>query len=424
MNRRPVPFSVPVPLLPAVLALLGACDASSGPATTIVIDSAGVEVVTSDPLNSDAVCSLGAEPIFRVGDNENDEAHWFSYIRGVGRLSDGSVAVVDRTSAEIRIFDETGRHLRSMGRPGEGPGEFNDAWKLWILPGDTLWVGDYRPWRYQVFSASGDWVRTARLDPVYPNPSDRGGVLDNGLSINTTERRSSRRDDFSTPDTLVVELHDADGRMMGTLARLPTSPIGRIQISERAGLVRRPIFAPSPIVDAGGRTIALAVGRDTEVRLLDDGFRLRRIVRWSDPDRDVTGADVQAWRDDYIESRGGRDSPEWSEREEAMIDPEVPAADQFPSMSSVMIGRDGRLWVLPYQRPRADRVQWMGFEPDGSFLCHLENAQSGLTTYEFGEDYWLGVHSDELGIQTAVMYDLHTPAPAAPADAPAGSEMP
>lgn len=129
MHRRPVPSFVPIPLLPAVLALLAACDAYSGPATTIAIDSAGVEVVTSDPLNSDATCSLGAEPIFRVGDDENDEAHWFSSIRGVGRLSDGSVAVVDRTSAEIRIFDETGRHLRSMGRPGEGPGEFSDAWE-------------------------------------------------------------------------------------------------------------------------------------------------------------------------------------------------------------------------------------------------------------------------------------------------------
>lgn len=171
----------------------------------------------------------------------------------------------------------------------------------------------------------------------------------------------------------------------------------------------------------GGGTIALAVGRDTEVRLLDDGFRLRRIVRWSDPDRDVTGADVQAWRDDYIERRGGRNSPEWDERDDASIDPQIPVADNFPSMSGVRIGRDGRLWVLPYQRPRADRVRWMGFEPDGAFLCHLESAQTGLTTYEFGKDYWLGVNSDELGIRTAVMYPLHTPAPN---DAPAGSGMP
>lgn len=421
MHRRPVPFSVPVPLLPAVLALLAACDASSAPAATIAIDSAGVEVVASDPLNSDATCYLGAEPIFRVGDDESDEAHWFSSIRGVGRLSDGSVAVVDRTSAEIRIFDEMGRHLRSMGRPGEGPGEFSNPWKLWILPGDTLWVGDYRPWRYQVFTASGEWVRAARLDPVYPNPTRQGGVLDNGISINTTEGWSTQRGDFSTPDTLVVELHDTGGRMMGTLAYLPTSPVGRIQVTEVAGLVLRPIFAPSAFVDARGGTIALAVSRDTEVRLLDDSFRMRRIIRWSDPDRAVTGADVQAWRDDYIESRGGRNSPEWDERDEARIDPQIPVADNFPAMSGVRIGRDGRLWVLPYQRPRADRVRWMAFEPDGAFLCHLESAQTGLATYEFGKDYWLGVHSDELGIQTAVMYPLHTPAPA---DVPAGSESP
>ena len=39
-----------------------------------------------------AEVSLGDEPIFRVGNDESDEAQWFSTIRGVGRLSDGSVA--------------------------------------------------------------------------------------------------------------------------------------------------------------------------------------------------------------------------------------------------------------------------------------------------------------------------------------------
>ena len=242
----------------------------SGPAKsqqiTVRSDSSGVEIVTSDPSLSEASCTLGDEPVFRVGDDDSNEATWFSTIRGMGRLSDGSVAVLDRSSAEVRIFDPDGRHVRSMGRRGG---------------------------MYQLFTASA-------------------------------------------------------------------------------------------LVQAGGSTIALGRTTEPEVRLLDDKLRLRRILRWPDSDRDVSRADVRAWRDDYIERRGGRNSPNWRPSDEEVVSGEVPTAGVFPAFSYVEIGRDGRVWVLPYRKPREKRRRWMGFEPDGAFLCHLENSHTGLDTYEFG----------------------------------------
>ena len=169
------------------------------------------------------------------------------------------------------------------------------------------------------------------------------------------------------------------------------------------------LFTASAVVEAGGSTIALGRTTEPEVRLLDEEMRLRRILRWRDTDRDVRGADERAWRDNYIRSRGGRDSPDWRPSDEDVVSDDVPAADQFPAFSSVRIGRDGRVWVLPYPRPRGERVRWMGFEPNGKFLCHLEYSHSGLDPYEFGADYWLGVQADELGIETVVVYGLIVP---------------
>lgn len=400
--RRTAPATVAAASV--ALVLVGACDPAESPGAAIATDSAGVQIVTSDPLRSDATCTLGEAPIFRVGDDESDEAQFFSSIRGLGRFSDGSVAVVDRADAEVRIFDADGRHLRSMGRYGEGPGEFNDAWKLWVLPGDTLWVGDYRPWRYNVFTSDGEWVRAVQMDPAYPNPSRRGGVLDNGISVNTVEQWPSARD-FSVPVTVVVEAHRPDGELIGTLARVPSTVYGEVSTGESSTNMYQ-LFSASAVVEAGGSTIATAHTAEAEVRLLDSELRLSRIVRWSHPDRDVTAADVRAWREDYIESRGGRNFPNWRPSDDVIVSDEVPAADVFPALSLVEIGRDGRVWVLPYQRPGAEPPRWMGFEPDGNFLCHLEIPLSGLTTYEFGADYWLGVHADELGIETVVVYRL------------------
>ena len=121
----------------------------------------------------------------------------------MGRLSDGSVAVVDRTSAEVRIFDASGRHLRSMGQRGEGPSEFTDPLFMWVTAGDTLWVGNYYPWSYNVFTAQGQFVRRIRLEPVYINESIGGGVLENGYTVNARET-DMLDTDFGAPDTLIV----------------------------------------------------------------------------------------------------------------------------------------------------------------------------------------------------------------------------
>ena len=400
-RNAPVHLSPPAAVAAGLaLALAGAAGPAESQEVTIRSDSAGVEIVTSDPSRSDATCTLGDEPIFRVGNDEGDEAQWFSTIRGVGRLSDGSVAVIDDASAEIRIFDAGGRHLRSMGRHGEGPGEFRNAWKLWVLPGDTLWAGDYNPWRYNVFTSGGKWVRAVEMKPIYGNASRLGGVLDNGVSVNTVWRWPTPRD-FKVPDTVVVEVHGPDGERLATLARIVHTTYGP------EGMYQ--IFTAPAVVEAGGSTIATGRTSETEVRLLDDELRLRRILRWPDLDRDVSGADVRAWREDYIESRGGRNSPNWSFIDDLVVSEDVPAADIFPAFSHVEIGREGRVWVLPYREPRAERQRWMGFDRDGGFLCHLEYSHSGLTAYEFGADYWLGVQADELGVETVVVYRLTTP---------------
>ena len=212
----------------AVLLLATACEDAAPPPAVTEVDSAGVRIVTSDPLNSDATCTLSDEPTFLVGDNEDDESQWFSYVSGLGGLSDGSVVVAERGSGQLRIYDRTGEHLRSMGRVGEGPGEFRQLWFLRVLPGDTIWVGDFRPMRYFVYSSDGEWIRTIDLDPVYPSPTRDGGVLASGVSINVRNERAERWD-FKTPETWQVEAHAPDGKLIGPVAAVPARTFGEVK---------------------------------------------------------------------------------------------------------------------------------------------------------------------------------------------------
>ena len=372
----------------------------------VAIDSSDVKIVTSDPMNSDATCTISEDPILVIGNDEEDESHFFTTVRGMGRLSDGSVAVVDRRAAEVRIFDAAGRHLRSMGESGEAPGEFLDPFILWVAAGDTLWVGDARPWRYNVFTARGEFVRRVSLTPVYPNPARGGGVLDNGYTVNT-RRLWPTITDFTVPDTLIVEVHDPGGELVGSLARIPNRADGRVKESPPTFMMS-PLFHSFAEIDALGSTIVLAHGSKPEVRVLDNALNLRTIIRWREPDREVTSADVRTWREEYRQRRTSR----WRESDDANVSTDRPVADLFPVMSNIRVGRDGRIWIRRFDRPRED-LGWLVFGADGEFNCHM--AQLPGDPWEFGADYVLLLHEPDLGVETVRMHRLTGP------DMPSGS---
>ena len=384
-----------------------ACGEKTSPqrGTAVSIDSAGVQIVTNDPPDRNARCALSDEPILSIGAVEGDEPHLFHQVRDAARLSDGSIAVVDGSSREVRIFSAKGEHLRSMGGVGDGPGEFRGPWLLWVLPGDTLWVGDYMPWRFNVFSPAGEFSRAVQPDPYQLHAFVRGGVLANGTSVNVTQAMTPPGGNSAAPVTFLVEAHGPDGALIDTITALPGRSFE--PVSDQPGFFLPTLFGASPLVAARGTDIAMTTARDPEVRILDEGFRLRRIVRWAEPAREVADIHLQAFRDDYVAERGGRASPGWNNGDEAAIANARTVADLFPTAADLMIGRDGRVWVKRFARPR-EEVAWMAFSPDGIFSCHLAPGPD-LTPYEFGVDYLLALDVDDLDTERVVMHRLDSP---------------
>ena len=136
-------------------------------------------------------------------------------------------------------------------------------------------------------------------------------------------------------------------------------------------------------------------------------MRLRLVIRWDDPGADVTSAHIQAARE--AERRRALENGEISRFEDANLSPRRPAADVLPAVSSVKAGLDGSVWVYRYRKPGETGPRLMGFDPEGDFVCHLVSGKSGFSIREFGADYVLGVHTNELGVQHVAMYDLERP---------------
>lgn len=173
-------------LVLAALALVsGGCAEERTPVEAAAVrDSAGIVLVENRlPLEELPTCGVDSTAEVRIGRQAGEEHDRLYRVFGAARLTDGRIAVVNQGSGEIRLYDAAGMFLAAAGRPGEGPGEFRNAFTVRVLPGDTIWVGDYRPWRFLVFSPRGEWVRTVTPEPRYVNPPRVTGVLDDGRMV-------------------------------------------------------------------------------------------------------------------------------------------------------------------------------------------------------------------------------------------------
>jgi 6-bladed beta-propeller len=88
-----------------------------------------------------------------------------------GRIMDvklgrrGRVYVADDLRHAVFVFDSVGRFVRSVGRRGNGPGEFQAPWRIALDASDSLFVWDVSLARVSVYAPDLSHARDFRLPP-------------------------------------------------------------------------------------------------------------------------------------------------------------------------------------------------------------------------------------------------------------------
>jgi streptogramin lyase len=82
----------------------------------------------------------------------------------------GRIYVMDRQAQDVRVFGPDGRHVRTIGRRGGGPAEFQGADEIWVDDSLRLWVSDPRSLRLSAFDSAGHLIKD------YPRRAPPGHV--------------------------------------------------------------------------------------------------------------------------------------------------------------------------------------------------------------------------------------------------------
>lgn len=104
---------------------------------------------------------LDLEEDLKIG-NEADENYQFYRIRDVALDSHLNIYILDAGNHRVQKFDKNGNYLQTIGRKGQGPGEFVRPSNVFINSQDNLYVSEGR--RIQIFNSSGNFMKSIPLE--------------------------------------------------------------------------------------------------------------------------------------------------------------------------------------------------------------------------------------------------------------------
>ncbi|MEE9389987.1 MAG: 6-bladed beta-propeller, partial [Candidatus Aminicenantaceae bacterium] len=159
----------------------------------------GVKVIKNpgEPLYGEITFEL--EEDLNIG-NEDDENYLFFRLRDIEVDSDGNIYVLDSGNRRLQVFEKNGKYLRTIGKRGQGPGEFNAPTQL-QLDDETgnIFVKDNMRRKIIIFEKKGKYIdKDIRLVEVLRDfYLDSGGCIWGIFSLPGIDSRSIKKVTFA-----------------------------------------------------------------------------------------------------------------------------------------------------------------------------------------------------------------------------------
>jgi hypothetical protein len=361
----------------------------------------------------------------RIGVLEGADEYMFGDIQSLAVGADGAIYTYDSHLKVLRKHSATGEFIATLGREGEGPGEYNrpDAGLVALADGRIL-LRDPGNARISVYSADGEYLDGLRIRGGWmssrPLFHDTAGNVYQWITLNP-------EDDFSDWSTGLVR-YGPDG-IAGDTLEVPDYDFEPPQVEARSDGERRS-FASTPVPFSPDITWAysplgyFAVGLSERyaIDLFVTPDQVLRIERgdWA-PIPVLPEEHAEQERRITAMMQGIQPGWRWN-------GPPIP--DTKPPYEEFFVGTDGRIWVQLYQEayknvaveeeaeeirpgyaPPAvweEPVAFDVFEPHGTYLG-MVRAPEGLrmhpTPVARGDTIW-AVVVDDMDVEYIARYHV------------------
>jgi len=321
--------------LTAFLAAFCAKGKSSWRGTIEVVN--GVTIVRNPETPVDEGDLFTTDEELSIGGAEGSDTYGFSDISHLTVDSQDRIYALDRRESNVKVFDAEGRFLRTIGRPGQGPGDLNEPIFVYFLRNELL-VTQYE--RLSFFSPDGDLLRTV---PMVKETPTRARCNSRGNIIGTSSVY-----DPATPNTYayVLKLYDPEIN--------PVKELARVQLERRLG----------PPVNPMRPTVYMTVDDQDNVFF---GYPERYEIQVFNPEGNLVRKILKPFKPVTITEEEKAASVEGASPQMKFDFPE-----HHPPFLRFIHDETGRLYVQTYEKAAAKDVYVHDvFDRDGRYIARV-----------------------------------------------------
>lgn len=367
----------------AVLSALAPAEAQQAPPELSLVDSAYV----------------------RIGSLEVDGPPETSFAGVVGALllPSGEVVVADGGNRVVSWFDASGAHVRSVGRQGEGPGEFRALYWIVACPWGELLLFDPPVGRVTFLSAAdGSVIRSVAAAPTLGWNRPLSCRADGQLLVlmdQIARRFEPHERGKVTRVPAAVVRFDLSAGAVDTLQVLSGSDL--YWASGIPGFGFLPLGGRA-LAAVGGARLYVAQSDEEVIRVMD----LRSGEWWKFEHRlPRPRVTREAW-ERAVSEFVWRQPLERTRQRLTQVFDEAPAPERQPVFLAMMADPAGRLWL---RLPESGAVtRWQIFDDDGRALATI-TLPSNIDPIEIGERGVVALERGPLDVPLIRIYALPRP---------------
>ena len=273
-----------------------------------------------------------------IGERDGDDNYTLYNSRAPAVGPDGTIYVVDAGNFRVQVFDASGDWIMTLGRQGQGPGEFTRP-SAPVIGGDRLRVWDSGNRRIGAWTLDGEHLGEIPY-PAAPAPLLLVGFED-GTTLGRVSLRADDEDAFASSSNphyqlftygdeaeIIREIHDWPRFSLPSISRQTETNFSWLAM-------RVPAARPSFAATKDGR-IYTTVAAEYQVRAYDQQADLRWALRVAWPRVPIREQEIV----DAVERA--------RERRPDARRSEVDWPDARPALSRLAVDGHGHVYVYPY----------------------------------------------------------------------------
>jgi hypothetical protein len=275
--------------------LFNACGKQKARGQRTIKVANGVTVVENslEPLNPEL--KIIFEEDLTIGVEDGDENYMFGSLVVMNTDDDGNFYVTDGDRNTVRKYDSNGHFLQSIGRPGQGPGEFQKISEVRFDIEGNIYLNDTQNQRISFLSKEGHYISAIKAPSFFERVAINSRGFYIAKSVDNIELGQGKKWDY------IYGLFDNKFNLTAEFLRLPQEVKANKKADSIAQVVANSLsdmaFEPfvNYILDKNDM-IYFGYPKNYDIKVYSLEGKLKKTIQ-----RDFEPIEISKWHKEYFE---------------------------------------------------------------------------------------------------------------------------